>query len=141
MGAATKEFIDKYVRNDPRYKDFPSSMEEVLKRAQSRHKSVVLSPHWFLPFDQETYVDTIKKELDWQYPKQSYPGRSTNCSLNFISVANSMKYYGYTHYHVEMSKMIRQGVLTREDALRDLENHISKEELNEIAGKLDYKYE
>lgn len=141
MGQATKDFIDTYVRNDPRYKNFPSSMEEVLKRAQARHKSIVLSPHWFLPFDQETYVDTIKRELGWEYPALSYPGRSTNCSLNFISVTNSMKYYGYTHYHVEMSKMIRQGVISREDAVRDLELQISKEELNAIASKLDYKYE
>ena len=141
MSAATKEFIDQYVRTDPRYKDFPVSMEEVLKRAQAKHKTLVLSPHWFLPFDQETYVETIKRELGWQYPKLSYPGRSTNCALNFISVANAMKHYGYTHYHVEMSKLIRQGVLTREEALRDLEIKISKEGLNEIAGKLGYRYE
>ena len=141
MGAATKEFVESYVRSDPRYKNFPTSMEEVLKRAQSKKHALVLSPHWFLPFDQETYVDTIKRELGWEYPRLSYPGRSTNCSLNFISVTNSMKYYGYTHYHVEMSKMIRQGVISREDAIRDLEYHISKEELNAIAGKLDYKYE
>lgn len=141
MGAATREFLDTYVRNDPRYKDFPASMEELLKKAQAKHKAMVLSPHWFLPFDQETYVATIKKELGWEYPRLSYPGRSTNCALNFVSVANSMKYYGYTHYHVEMSKMIRQGVLSREEALADLESHISKEELNAIAGRLGFQYE
>lgn len=137
MSAATKDFIDQHVRNDPRYKDFPTSMEEVLKRAQShKKKALVLSPHWFLPYDQETYVETIKKELGWEYPRLSYPGRSTNCSMNFISVWNSLKYYGYTHYHVEMSKMIREGMLTREEALRDLELQVSKEQVNEIAAKL-----
>jgi hypothetical protein len=142
MSAATKDFIDTYVRTDPKYKDFPVSMEEVLKRAQARkNKALVLSPHWFLPFDAEIYVETIKKELGWEFPRLSYPGRSTNCAMNFISVANSMKHYGYTHYHVEMSKLIRQGMLTRDEAVRDLSHHVAKEELNAIAGKLDYRYE
>ncbi len=61
--------------------------------------------------------------------------------LNFISVYNSMKNYGYTHYHVEMSKLIRQNVISREDALRDLEFQISKAQLNAIAKKLNYQYE
>ncbi|HUP56768.1 MAG TPA: hypothetical protein VM598_04895, partial [Bdellovibrionota bacterium] len=75
-----------------------------------------------------------------EYPRLSYPGRSTNCALNFISVFNSLKNYGYTHYHVEMSKLIRQGVLSRDEALRDLELNIQKAELNEIAGKLGHTY-
>jgi hypothetical protein len=141
MGDATKDFIETYVRNDPRYKDFPTSMDEVLKRAQQKkNKAITLSPHWFLPFDQETYVETIKKELGWEYPKLSYPGRSTNCALNFISVYNSMRDYGYTHYHVEMSKMIRMGVTSREDALRDLQMNIQKAQLNAIAKKLGHEY-
>lgn len=141
MGAATKEFIETHVRNDPRYKDFPTSMEEVLKRSKQRkNKAVVLSPHWFLPFGQEAYVDTIRRELGWEFPELSYPGRSTNCALNFVAVYNSLRDYGYTHYHVEMSKMIRMGVLSRDEALRDLERNIGKAQLNEIAEKLGYKY-
>jgi len=141
MSEATLSFIEGMVKTDPRYKDFPTSMEEVLKRAQKKFKSIVLSPHWFLPFDQETYIKTIQTELGWEFPKLSYPGKSTNCALNFISVKNALKNYGYTHYHVEMSKLIRQGVLTREDALKDLEFQVSRTDLNEIAEKLDHKYE
>lgn len=142
MGEATKQFIDTYVRNDPKYKDFPVSMEEVLKKAAERkNKALVISPHWFLPFGSEVYVPTIQKELNWEYPSLSYPGRSTNCMLNFISVYNSMKNYGYTHYHVEMSKLIRQNVINRDDALRDLEFNVKKSQLNAIAKKLNFQYE
>jgi hypothetical protein len=142
MGAATKNFIDTYVKNDPKYRDFPTSMEEVIKKAsERRNKALVISPHWFLPFGPEEYVPTIQKELNWQYPQMSYPGRSTNCNLNFISVYNSMKDYGYTHYHVEMSKLIRQGVISRDEALKDLEFKMSKSELNKIATILNHKYE
>jgi len=141
MAKATNEFLDNELREEPKYKDFPKSMEEVLKRAKRRHKCIVLSPHWFLPFDQEIYIKTIEKELKWKSPKLSYPKGTTNCLLNFISVYNSMKYYGYTHYHVEMSKLIREGIITREQALKDLEIDFDKELLNSIAKKLDYRFD
>ena len=31
MGEATKDFIEKYVKDDPLYKDFPNSMEDVMR--------------------------------------------------------------------------------------------------------------
>ena len=66
MAKATREFLDKYTKENPKYKDFPKSMEEVLKRAKKRYKSVVLSPHWFLPYDASEYIQVIKKELNWK---------------------------------------------------------------------------
>lgn len=120
MAKATNDFLGNFAKNNPKYKNFPRSMEEVLRRAKMRQKCVVLSPHWFLPFDSEIYVEIIKKELKWKLPRLSYPRNSTNCYLNFLSVYLSMKHYGYTHYHVEMSKMVRFGMLTREEALNML---------------------
>ncbi|HNW39730.1 MAG TPA: 7-cyano-7-deazaguanine synthase [Candidatus Omnitrophota bacterium] len=140
MGQATKEFLEEYIRNNPKYNNFPKNMEEVLKRAKLRQKCVVLSPHWFLPFDPQAYVKLITEELKWKLPKLSYPLNSTNCYLNFISVHNSMKHYGYTHYHVEMSKLIREGLLSRQEALKNLEVNFSNDLLNSIAAKLDYRF-
>ena len=120
MAKATEEFLNEHVKNDPKYKDFPQSMEEVLLRAKKRQRCVVLSPHWFLPFGPESYVELIKKELGWKFPRLSYPAHTTNCYLNFISVHNAMKYFGYTHYHVEMSKLIREGSILREEAIKNL---------------------
>ena len=140
MAKATKDFLDMYVRNNPKYKDFPRSMEEVLAKAKKRQKCAVLSPHWFLPFNSDVYVEVLKKELKWKFPKLSYPAQTTNCYLNFISVHNSMKYFGYTHYHVEMSKLIREGLLAREEAIRNLEIDFDEAMLNNIAKKLDYVF-
>ena len=141
MAKATKEFLIQYKKDRPKYKDFPESMEEVLTRAKKRQKCVVLSPHWFLPFGSETYVETIKKELKWKPAKLSYPNGTTNCYLNFISVYNSIKYFGYTHYHVEMAKLIREGLLTREEALDSLRVNFNIDFLNPIAKKLDYSFD
>jgi len=141
MGEATVDFLNKELNDMPKYKDFPKSMDEVLKKANKKHKSIVVSPHWFLPFGPEVYIEVIKKELNWKIPKVSYPEGSTNCSLNFISVYNSMKNFGYTHYHVEMSKLIREGVITREEALESLKLNFDKELLNSVAKKLNYKFD
>lgn len=141
MAEATGEFLDNQLDDMPKYKNFPKSMEEVLKRAKKKYKSIVVSPHWFLPFGPETYIEVIKKELGWKRPKFSYPKGSTNCSLNFISVYNSVKHFGYAHYHVEASKMIRELMMTREEALDELELDFDKDVLNKIAKDLDYKFE
>jgi len=135
MAEATKDFLST-LKDDPKYGDFPTTMEEVLKRAKKKHKCTVLSPHWFLDTDPEEYVELIKKELNWKPPRLSYPAKSTNCSLNFLSVHLSLKYYGYTHYHVEMSKLVRQGLMTREEALNCLKTGFDKALLNRIAEKL-----
>ncbi len=140
MAKAAREFLCTYVKNEPKYKNFPKSMEEVLARAKKRQKCAVLSPHWFLPFNSDVYVELIKRELKWKFTKLSYPANTTNCYLNFISVYNSMKYFGYTHYHVEMSKLIREGLLIREEAIKDLEVDFDKDLLNNIAKKLDYVF-
>ena len=92
MAKATNEFLDAYLKTNSKYRDFPRSMEEVLSRAKKKHKCLVLSPHWFLPDSSDVYVEIIKKELKWKFPSLSYPMRSTNCYLNFLSVYNSMRY-------------------------------------------------
>ncbi len=140
MGQATREFLDRELDDLDKYRDFPRTMEDVLKRAKKRFKSIVVSPHWFLPYDQKTYVKMIQEELDWEFQKVSYPKRSTNCELNFLSVHNSMKYFGYTHYHVEASKLVREGVLTREEALEDLQIDFSEKLLKSVAGKLGHEH-
>jgi len=136
MSLATIDFLNNELKNMPKYKNFPRSMEEVLKRARKRHKSMVISPHWFLPMTADEYAAIIQKELNWRFPKESYPARTTNCKLNFLSVYLTMKHFGYTHYHVEMSKLIRNGQLSREEALKDLEINFDKEMIDKIYEEL-----
>lgn len=140
MAMASSEFLKKQLKDMPKYKNFPTSMAEVVKRANKKFKSIVISPHWFLPFGPETYVEVIKKELKWKAPTFSYPKGSTNCSLNFISAFNSVEHFGYTHYHVEASKMIRETMMSREDALRELAIDFDKDLLNDIAKDLNYEF-
>ncbi|MDD2385279.1 MAG: 7-cyano-7-deazaguanine synthase [Bacteroidales bacterium] len=141
MSEATECFLNNQLKDMPQYKRFPKSMEEVLKRAKKRHKSLVISPHWFLPYGPEEYVKIIKQELGWKAPALSYPKGSTNCLLNFISVYNSIKHFGYTHYHVEASKLIRKGVISREEAIEQLKQNFDFETLNKVASKMNISFD
>ncbi len=137
MASATQQFLDTQLDDMPKYKNFPRTMEQMLKRAKKRHKAMVLSPHWFLPYSADEYVEIIRRELGWDYTEQSYPRKSTNCLLNFVSVHNSMRDYGYTHYHVEMSKLVREGQLSRDEALQHLDMDFDDALLANILSELD----
>ena len=139
MTAATKEFMEQHVRTDPRYADFPASMDDVLRIAKKKYKSkaIVLSPHWFVPGGPEEYVPVIQRELGWEYPERSYPKKTTNCDLNFIASKLAVKNYGYSVYHIEMSNMIRMGIVTREEAIAALQMDFGQEITSGILNKLD----
>ena len=135
MNKAVTDFV-KHIRKIPKYKDFPETMEKVKKKYK---KIMVLSPHWFLKDDPEDYKKLIKKELKWKPAKISYPLGSTNCYLNFLSVYLSMKYYRFTHYHIEMSKLIRSGELSREEGLKALEINFDSKTIKPILQSVNKK--
>jgi hypothetical protein len=134
MSRATRDFVAE-LRKDPRYADFPASMEEAVRKGQRRFRVEVQSPHWYLPEATEDHVEIIRRELGWQQPEHSYPAGSTNCVLNFLSSARAIGHFGYTHYHVEMSKLVRRGLITREEALEKLRPAFDEGTLREIAKR------
>jgi hypothetical protein len=138
MSRATKEFMDKHVRTDPKYADFPRNMEEVFKIAKKKYKykGIVLSPHWFVPGGPEEYVPIIQKEIGWDYPVRSYPKKSTNCDMNFLATKLAVKNYGYSVYHIEMSNLIRMGMTSRKEALELLKMDFGPDILKGIHEKL-----
>lgn len=136
MAKAMKDFISSFMIKKDKYKNFPASIEEAINQARKKLDFVVMSPHWFLPFGPDEYIETIQNELGWKQPKQSYPRGSTNCFLNYVSVLNSVKNYGYTHYHIEMSKLIREGQISREDAINKLNIDFDQESINSVYKKL-----
>jgi len=141
MSKATADFVVNYLHRDPKYKRFPRSMEEATKVAQKRFKSRAISPHWYLRWDADRIIQVLQKELKWKAPRLSYPANSTNCLMNFVNVYLSIRNYGYTHYHIEMSKLIRLGELSREEALNKLTINFDDEMIETILGKIGCKLE
>jgi len=137
MSKSTEDFVKNYLRKNPKYEDFPISIKEVLDKARKRFKSCAISPHWFCQYDHEKMKEILERELKWEAPKLSYPRGSTNCLMNFANVYLSMKNYGYTHYHIEMSKLVRLGEMSREEALNILEIGFDEQFVNSILNKID----
>lgn len=136
MAEETQKFLKNMLPQMPAYRNFPASMEELLKKAEKRHRAMVISPHWFLNSDSSEYTAVIQEKLNWKHPELSYPAKSTNCLLNFLSVEMTLKHFGYTHYHVEMSKLIRMNLMTRKEAQELLKINYDRTLIEEIKKKL-----
>ncbi|MCC8068320.1 MAG: phosphoadenosine phosphosulfate reductase family protein [Ruminococcus sp.] len=81
------------------------------------YKGIVqVSPFKYLDYDEETIIDTIKKELKFKVPENSWPKNSTNCSFNYISQYLAMKQFGYSQHETEFSDLVRSGEMSRERA-------------------------
>ena len=135
------DFIDKMREKYPKYSDFPRTMQEVQKKYRSSRKVMLLSPHWFIPVDPDEYTEIIKNDLNWKQLPHSYPANSTNCDLNLLGSYFSMKEFGFTHFHIEMSKLIREGNLSREEAMKalkmDIDNGVDAEIVDRILNILN----
>ena len=136
MSQATIDFVKNCLHNYPEYKGFPISIKDALRQAHRRFKAQFISPHWYLRYNPDQIKEILQKELKWHVPALSYPVDSTNCLMNFVSVYLSMKHYGYTHYHIEMSKLIRVGELSRQEAMGLLEINFEREMVNSVLNKI-----
>jgi hypothetical protein len=137
ISESTADFIRYKLRKNPKYARFPTSIREVTRSAGRRFRSVVVSPHWYLPWEPEKITEVLQRELKWRAPTLSFPKGSTNCFMNFVSAYLSMKHFGYTHYHIEASKLIRKNELSRDEALKSLEIDFNLDFLNSIVKGLD----
>ena len=78
-----------------------------------------VSPLAFLEYDEATIFETVKK-LGWQKPGDT-DANSTNCLLNALGNVIHKERYGFHPYASELSKLVREGYLSRETALSKLE--------------------
>ena len=136
MSKATADFIINDLRKSTEYAKFPCSINEAIGSAQKKFKCQMISPHWYLKWDSERIMELLHKELSWKAPQCSFPKGSTNCMMNFASVDLAMKHYGYTHYHIEMSKLIRSGLLSRQEAVEALKLDFDEKLVNDVLTKL-----
>jgi len=116
----------------------------VIPAAQSRFPPDItrVSYHDFIPWDEQRIVSTLSEELQWRRP----PGRSTttrfDCKVHSLLEGLRKKYLGVSEVEVMYSMMIRKGMLTRQEALRRVEQELAEEEgllardLEEIAAVL-----
>ena len=131
-------FIKDMRKKYDNYKDFPLDMNELKKRHRISSNTRIVSPHWFLPIDAQEYTQIIEDKLSWKPIDKSYPIGSTNCKVNFLGSWLCLKKHGFTHFHIEQAKLIREGVITKEQA-QEILKFEDKDILKEVCDKLGVK--
>ena len=93
-----------------------------------------VSPLAFLDYDEETAVQRIQA-LGWVRPQDTDPN-STNCLLNSFANLTHLEQMGYHPYAMELAGLVREGYMSREEALDRLEIAAVPEVVAAVEAKL-----
>lgn len=104
------------------------------------HKGKILMLFHYIPWDERQIMDTIVNELGWKRYKISESAWRSDCKLAVLKNQMYLEVLGFTKNDILVSAMVREGTLTREEAIRRLERENQKrpeiisELCTEIAG-------
>jgi len=93
-----------------------------------------VSPLAFLDYDEETAVHHIE-ELAWERPQDTDPN-STNCLLNSFANMAHLEQMGYHPYVMELAGLVREGYMSRKEALSRLKVAAAPEIVRAVEVKL-----
>jgi hypothetical protein len=95
---------------------------------------VNVSPLIFLDWQEEAAVREIAA-YGWRRPDDTDPN-STNCLLNAYGNLVHIRQLGYHPYAMELSGLVREGYMTREEALARLAEAPSPDIVTHVAERL-----
>lgn len=78
-----------------------------------------ISPLSFEDYDENRMIEVIEG-YGWQRPEDTDPN-STNCLLNSYANFIHKERFGYNPYSMELSVLVREGLMKREEAMKRLE--------------------
>jgi hypothetical protein len=96
---------------------------------------VNVSPLAFLDWHEDEAVEVIQA-YGWKHPKDTDPN-STNCLLNVFANRIHVGQWGYHPYVMELAGLVREGYMSREEALQRLTPPSSLELVETVAKRLD----
>jgi hypothetical protein len=93
---------------------------------------------FYLEWNEQEVLSRIKSELDWDCPRQSNSSWRFDCRIGHIKDYMYLKTLGMTERDDFYSKMIREGQMTREEALERLqvENALYVEHVNQLLNQV-----
>jgi tRNA(Ile)-lysidine synthase TilS/MesJ len=93
-----------------------------------------IHPLAFLEYNEEKIYKRVA-ELGWKKPKDTDPN-STNCLLNAYANYVHQQQFGYNPYVFEIAKMVREGIMSREEGLLRVSGSPQIEQINLIEERL-----
>src|SRR6516165_11172905 len=95
-----------------------------------------MSPYLVFEKSEAFILDEIR-ELGWVHPEQ-LDGCTSNCALNVVGNLCHEKKYGFHPYALELSKLIRKGLLTRDEALHKLTLEVEEPALEQTLIQIGF---
>ncbi len=88
---------------------------------------------YYLKYDEKIVISRLEEELGWRYPKELSSWRF-DCKISYLKTYIYNKVIGMTERDDLFSVMIREGVLSREEALERIEkeNQVPDEIIDEL---------
>lgn len=98
-------------------------------------------PALFYPFsggmyDEKRIIEKIS-EFGWKKVKNT-DSNSTNCLLNSYAIYKHKEKYGFHPYALELSSLVRSGFMSREEALKKINEDLNFEIIESIDKKLNF---
>lgn len=94
-----------------------------------------VSPLAFMPYDEKRILDSIT-EWGWEQPEGVGP-HSTSCPLSIFANIVHEKQWGYSPYEIELANMVREGYLTRDEALKRVHAYAQDARIEQVRAKLN----
>ena len=97
--------------------------------------------HWFeyVEYNERKILSTVKDELEWKKPEKFASSWRFDCQIHAIADYMLKKKLGLTQKDELYSRMIREGTLSRDEALERIEREKENEEM--LLGIIDEVFE
>lgn len=110
------------------------SLKEDLIKSNKEKQVHVLNPLLAINISEDDIVEEIKP-LGWERTKDTGLN-SSNCLLNDFGIAAHYKKYGFHPYAAEISEQVRNGLMSRDEALKKVESIPTMENVSPQMQKL-----
>jgi hypothetical protein len=107
-----------------------------------RHGVVGLDLFFFTEWKEQEVISRIRTELDWDCPSESDSSWRFDCRIGHMKDFMYTKTLGMTERDDFYAKMVREGQMTREEALQRLkvENRLHLEHINQLLSEVGIEY-
>jgi len=102
------------------------------------HKITRLDLFHFIKWDEQEVLSRIETELDWDYPREFGSTWRFDCEVDFLKNFMYLKTLKLTEKDGFYAKLVREGLITRRDALSRLqkENKVFFDEMQSVLRKV-----
>jgi hypothetical protein len=124
-------------------KEFMAFYGRSYNKKLQRKGYITISPFYrYIKWDETKILDTIENELGWRKNSQTGSTWRGDCDIALLKLYLYKKSLGYNDKDDSLSDLIRDGQITREDALRrlEVEQYISESVIKNIVEKNGINY-